>query len=279
MRSALVWASLPWAWAKQCPGDGGCCFPYFYCGSNGRCTEQTGPCEDPLFVPDACMGIVSNVQYNLTGLRIATGKSTYLVSSGATTLAFDVCANAVPPPACDANAIAVALAVDDVGGCVRQAGAMAATTPTFSAIDDVDMDPSYGVRIEYADGDYCSEKTNRSLVVDVVCEPTAVATPRNIRIVDLTTCSTHVVLESAFGCPKACSIGESGVCSGRGDCIWSEARGARCDCDRDYAGRACQKSVKSSQTTDFRIATRIWQAVASALVAFTGVSPLNFARF
>lgn len=249
---------------------GGCKPPYFYCGSNARCTLETAACERADASAPSCSGTVSGAMYNLSGLRLTKGGANFMASDNTTTVIFDVCANAAPERCPNATAVAV-----DVTTCERLAGSAWTERMVLTALEheSTSINPAQGVRIRFDDGDRCAPSQNKSLFIDVYCEPTAVHAPVDIVLKRDGDCVSTIALRSAYGCPVGCAAGGANraPCSGRGECVWTIQDGARCECDRDFAGSACQKYIVRT-STDFRIATWVWQAAAALLVSLTGVS-------
>lgn len=250
---------------------GGCKPPYFYCGSNARCTLETAACERADASAPPCSGTLSGAMYNLSGLRLTKGGANFVASDNTTTIVFDVCANAAPERCPNATAVAV-----DATTCARLAGSAWTKRMELSALEDewTSVNPAQGVRIRFNGGDNCGPGQYRSLLIDVYCEPTAVHAPVDVVLKRDGDCVSTVALRSAYGCPAGCAAGGANrpPCSGRGKCVWTIKDGARCECDRGFAGSACQNYIVRT-STDFRIATSVWQAAAALLATVTGVSP------
>lgn len=253
----MLFLPLVHAWGGVCQvvDSFGCCEPYFFCGSNGRCTRRSDVCESATAELPECVLRTASASFALSRLKIKH-RGNYNTKN----IHFNICGNAEMPSGCTRPS--PAYAVD--GSCEALASSVYKKSGLATLLDD---DPTEGVRIEYSGGDPCGHG-NRSFVVDAKCRGDAVE-PTNVRVL-ADDCAVHVSLEAAAACPVECARGLGGaVCSNRGECVVSD-NGVRCDCDRGRVGAACE----TTPATPTDLPTWKWQAFAALLVTLAAATAI-----
>ena len=203
---------------------------------------------------------LSGVNYDLKGLTVPKGRSSYYIKDGdipctaesepTYSFIWNICADVTNlPPVCVNTSMypvpKTGAALQFIDATVRSDGYKECEIiglydpknddSVYKLLNEAD--PSAGISMTYHAGDKCPNKVPRTTTIDLICENIK---EHVVSALEPTKCGYHMVMKSWYGCPKSCPITSSGLCNSHGHCAYDKvSRSAYCYCNEGYSGDDC----------------------------------------